>query len=243
MKYASILATVMLFTGSAVVRSQIAAGTIVPVSPCGSLNADRPRPGQEIRAEVMQDAPGTPIRRRARILGQVVAAIPSKSGAAKLVLRFDAVEMHGQRLPLKSSLRASASFMEVEAAQVPEEMSSRGITPEVATTLQIGGEDVYRGGGPVASGDTAVGLPTAYGVLAVPRARLGQPCRGVVDGNARPQALWLFSSDACGVYGYSNIRIAEAGRMDSAGTITLVAATGRLKLYDGSGLLLRIQGS
>lgn len=243
MKYASILAAALVFGGSAVAQPQIPAGTIIPVSLCGSLNADRARPGEEIRAEVMQDVPGTPIRRRARILGQIVAAEPSRSGSAKLVLRFDAVEMHGQRLPLKSSLRALASFTEVEAAQIPEEMSSRGITPEVATTRQIGGEDVYRGGGPVATGDTAVGRPTPYGVLAVPRARSDEPCRGVVEGNARPQALWLFSSDACGVYGYSNIRIADAGRSDSAGTITLVADTGRLKLYDGSGMLLRIQGS
>jgi len=233
----------LLLAGAAIAQTTIPAGTIIPISLSGSINADRARPGQQIRAEIMQDVPGTPIRRRSRVIGHVVEATPSKGGAARLVIHFDAVVMHGQRIPLKAGLRALASFVEVEAAQVPEEMSSRGITPEVATTRQIGGEDVYRGGGPVASGTTAVGRPTPYGVLDVPRAQAGEPCRGVVDGNTRPQALWLFSSDACGVYGYSNIRITDAGRSDPTGTITLAADKGKLRIVDGSAMLLRVRGS
>lgn len=244
MKYASFLAALLLLSSAAgAQQAPIPAGTIIPVSLDGKLDANRARPGQDIRAEVMQDVPGTPIRRRSRMLGHVLAATPASNGTARLVLSFDAVEVHGQRIPLKTSLRAVASLAEVQAAQVPEEMSSRGITPEVAETQQIGGDHDYRGGGPVAAGDTVVGRPTPYGVLDVPRATVGGPCRGAVDGNTRPQAMWLFSADACGVYGYSNLRIADAGRSDPAGGFTLVAHTGRLKLYDGSGLLLRIQGS
>jgi len=243
MRCTAILAATVLLTVPAGARAQIPSGTIIPVSLDGALNADRVHPGQQIRAEVMQDIPGTPIRRRARIFGHVVAVTSSKSGSASLALRFDAVQTHSQRFALRASLRALASFNEVEAAQVPEEMASRGITPEVATTQQIGGDNVYRGGGPVASGNTVVGIPTPYGVLDVPRVRPGQPCRGVLGGNVRPQALWLFSSDACGVYGYGNLRISDAGRSDAAGTFTLVSDTGRLKLYDGSAMLLRVLGS
>jgi len=114
---------------------------------------------------------------------------------------------------------------------------------EVATTQQIGGGDVYRGGGPVASGEAVLGQPTPCEILAVPRTRFGEPCRGAVDGNTQPQAMWLFSADACGVYGYSNIRIADAGRFDPAGNIALAADRGRLKLADGSAPPLRVQGS
>jgi len=237
-----LLIATLLPAGAALAQDSVPAGTIIPVSLCGSISADHARPGQEIRVEVMQSIPGTPIRRRAKIFGHIVAATHSKNGPAQLVLRFDAVEIHGRRVPLDVNLRALASFNEVQAAQVPEEMGSRGITPEVATTQQIGGENVYRGGGPVAFGDMIVGRPTPYGVLDVPHTQPGGACRGVVAGNTRPQAFWLFSSDACGVYGYDTIRITETGRSEPMGTISLTAGKGPLKLYDGSGLLLRVQG-
>ena len=130
--------------------------------------------------------------------------------------------------------------MDVEEAQVPEEMSSRGMNPENWTTQQIGGDQVYRGGGPVASGLTTVGEVTPYGALDVPRAQPGDPCRGVIGENSQPQAMWLFSSDACGVYGFSNIRIQHAGRSDPRGSIVLSSTNGKLILGSGTGMLLRV---
>lgn len=243
MKSASILAAMLLLPYAAIAQDLIPAGTIVPISLDHSLNADRAHAGQQISAEVMQNIPGTPIRRRAKMLGHVIEATSSANGAAKLEISFDAVQVHGQLISLRANLRALASYIEVEAAQVPEDMSERGTTPETAITRQIGGERVYRGGGPVASGDTVVGKPTAYGVLAVPRIQPGQSCRGVVDDNTLPQAFWLFSTDACGVYGFDNIRIVDAGRGDVSRGITLAASKGKLKLGSGSGMLLRVQGT
>ena len=71
---------------------------------------------------------------------------------------------------------------------------------------------VYRGGGPVTSDHEVVGTPIrGGGVLVRVTARPGSPCRGPLDRDA-PQALWVFSSDACGVYGFSNLAIRHAGR-------------------------------
>ena len=78
---------------------------------------------------------------------------------------------------------------------------------------------------------------------AAPRVRTGQPCRAVVNDNNHPQALWLFSADACGVYGIGNLRIDHAGRTAPTGTIVLSAKHGKLNLRGGSALLLRVQGS
>ena len=217
-------------------------GTLLPVSLNRTLNAAKVHPGEPIRAEVMQDIPNTPIRRGAVVLGSVVTADARKDGQATLAIRFDAVIARGQRFPIGANLRAMASFFEVEQAQIPEEVSSRGLTPESWNTQQIGGDQVYRGGGSVAVGVTTVGEPNPYGVLAIPRIQAGQPCRGVVADADRPQAFWLFSTDACGLYGYSNLRIAHAGRTDPAGMIVLAADTGKLTLTSGSGLLLRVQG-
>ncbi|MGA8042461.1 MAG: hypothetical protein WCA37_06625, partial [Terracidiphilus sp.] len=228
---------------AAVAQSALPAGTLLPVSLDTSLNSRKAHPGQPIQGTIMQNIPGTSIRRGAKVLGQVVQVTASQHGPARVEMRFDTLKTRQQRIPLQVNLRALASFLEVEEAEIPEESASRGITPDTATTRQIGGEQVYRGGGPVASGDTVVGHPVPYGVLVTPRAQPGMPCRGSVAGNRQPQALWLFSSDACGVYGYGELHIAEAGRDNPAGEIVLATDKGRLLLRSGTGLLLRVQGS
>ncbi len=243
MKWIWMLAANLILPAAATAQSALPPGTILPISLGWGLNANRVHPGQQIRAELMQEIPGTPIRRGAKVLGHVVEVHSSGSGPATLEFSFDSVVMHGQTIPIKANLRALASRLEVEQAQVPEDMSSRGLNEETWTTEQIGGDQVYRGGGPVAVGLTTVGEPAPYGILAVPLVQPGNRCRGVVAGASRPQALWLFSADACGLYGYPNLRIKHAGRTDPSGMIVLSAAKGKLVLYGGSGLLLRVKGS
>lgn len=240
MKWIHVLAAIILISSSAAAQSSIPIGTLVPVSLSGSLSADRVHAGQQIRAEVMQDIPGTTVKRRAHLLGHVVSAFRDRNGHAHLEIAFDSLVSHGQRILIKTDLRAIASLNEVQEAQIPEEGASRGITPEVATTTQIGGDQVYRGGGPVASGETIVGRPTPWGVVAKPREQLGTPCRGVVNNNTQPQAFWLFSTDACGVYGLSKFRIEHAGRSNPAGKIILASRDGGLQLRSGTALLLRV---
>src|SRR5579863_4316594 len=111
-----------LVAGSAALRAQNAlpAGTILPASLDHALNSHRVHPGQEIRAEIMQDIPGTTVRRHNRLVGHVIGVSGGASGAARLEIRFDAVEAHGRRIPVSVNLRALASFLEVEEAQVPE---------------------------------------------------------------------------------------------------------------------------
>lgn len=243
MNWIWMLAAILILPAAATAQSPLPDGTILPISLDWGLSASKVHPGQQIRAEVMQDVPGTSIRRGAKVLGHVVEVHLSGNGPATLGFSFDSVVMHGQTIPIKANLRALASRLEVDEAQVPEDMSSRGLNEETWTTEQIGGDQDYRGGGPVAAGLTTIGQPAPYGILAVPRIQPGQPCRGVVAGATRPQALWLFSADACGLYGFPNLRIEHAGRTDPAGMIVLSAANGKLVLYGGTGMLLRVHGS
>ncbi len=111
------------------------------------------------------------------------------------------------------------------------------------TTVQVGGDVVYGEGGPVTTaddGNQVVGKAVDGGVLVKVRAREGTRCRGALDGNDSPQALWVFSSDACGAYGLDHISIAHAGRTNPTGVIALASAAGNFKLHPGTGMLLRV---
>jgi hypothetical protein len=225
-------------------QNTIPAGTIVPVALNSSLNSRKVKPGQVITARVMQDvplSPGSTIHAGAKVIGRVIDVKPANGGTgAQVSFRFDTLVVFKRRIPIITNLRALASMMAVEAAQLPESGPDRGTSQNAWTTDQIGGEVVYRGGGPVADGLRSVGEPTYGGVLVHISAKPGSPCRGEIEGNDRLQALWVFSSDACGVYDFAGLAIVHAGRTDPVGEITLASDKGEVNIRAGSGMLLRV---
>jgi hypothetical protein len=225
-------------------QNTIPAGTILPVALNSSLNSRKVKPGQVITARVMQDvplSPGSTIHAGAKVIGRVIDVKPANGGSgAQVSFRFDTLVASKRRIPIITNLRALASMMAVEAAQLPESGPDRGTSQNAWTTDQIGGEVVYRGGGPVADGLRSVGEPTYGGVLVHVSAKPGSPCRGEIEGNDRLQALWVFSSDACGVYDFADLAIVHAGRTDPVGEITLASDKGKVNVRAGSGMLLRV---
>jgi hypothetical protein len=186
-------------------------------------------------------SPGSTIHAGAKVIGRVIDVKPANGGTgAQVSFRFDTLVVSKRRIPIITNLRALASMMAVEAAQLPESGPDRGTSQNAWTTDQIGGEVVYRGGGPVADGLRSVGEPTYGGVLVHVSAKPGSPCRGEIEGNDRLQALWVFSSDACGVYDFAGLAIVHAGRTDPVGEITLASDKGELNIRAGSGMLLRV---
>jgi hypothetical protein len=184
---------------------------------------------------------GVTIRAGAKVVGHVIAATPPANGTgARISFTFDKVVASKRTIPVTTNLRAMASFVEVEDAQIPETGPDRG-TPESAwTTVLVGGDIDYRGGGLVTHGSKTVGRPVLNGVLSQVNSKPGAECRGIIDGNDRPQALWVFSSDACGLYGLPNVAIGYTGRSDPIGRIELISNSNKLKIQSGSGMLLRV---
>ena len=235
--------SLIMFSARLFAQITIPPGTILPVALNSSLNSRKARVGQVITARVMQDVPlphGT-IPAGSKVIGHItnVKSADATSGA-QVSFRFDTLVTRKQRIPITTNLRALASMMAVEQAQLPETGPDRGTSANAWTTDQIGGEVVYRGGGLVADGLRPVGESTTNGVLVHLSAKPGSKCRGDIEGTDRLQATWVFSSDACGVYDIPNLEIAHAGRTNPLGEITLASDKGDVNVRAGSGILLRV---
>jgi hypothetical protein len=218
-------------------------GTILPVR-IGSLSSEKSKPGDLIKARIMQDVPlgnGSKLRAGSTVIGRIIDVTPAASGAATLRLQFDTVVQGKETIPVLTNLRAVASTLEVESAQTPPIGPAKGDVFDWLTTVQVGGEVVYGKGGEVTNGDRVVGRSTYDGVLAQVNPSEDAKCRGPIEGNDRPQAFWVFSSDACGAYGFPLLAISHSGRTDPRGEIVLVSESGPVKIRSGSGMLLRVQ--
>ena len=241
----SLLIASLVFSTRLFAQDAIPAGTVLPARLNSSLDSRKSRTGQAITARIMQDVP-LPARGKipagAKVTGHVTDVVPASGvRGASISLQFDAVNSRGRNIPIITNLRALASMMEVQQAQIPPTGTGFGTPWTWMTTHQIGGEAVYGEGGPVTNGSQIVGQWAPGGVLVRLRAKPGTSCRGAVGNNDRLQALWLFASDACGLYGFPDLELKHAGRSAPFGQIILVSTSGRLHLSAGSGLLLRVQ--
>lgn len=229
-------------------NSLIPAGTILPVALRTTIAAEKVKQGQIINGEIAQDVSlpdGSKIRKGSKVEGRIVEVTAAASShGARVSIRFDKLHSGGQVIPLTTDLRAIAGFMTVLEAGLPDQGLGEGDVAAWATTTQIGGDSVFGAGGPVTSAHNATDVigksPASGGVLVQPTASETARCRGQMDNNTSPQALWVFSADACGTYGLSNINIAHAGRTDPVGTFTLDFQGHKTKVDSGAGLLLRV---
>jgi hypothetical protein len=225
----------------------IPSGTIFPVRLNATLSSAKCKPGQEITARIMQDVPlpkGAKIPEGSKVIGHIVDVAPATaSSPARISLRFDKLLSSHQTVAITANLRAIAGFMQINEAQTPPVGPSESDVYRWLTTVQVGGDAVYGEGGVVTAAENAnlvVGKAVNGGVLSQVRAKAGTKCRGAIDGNDAPQAFWVFSSDACGTYGFQHIYIAHAGRTDPRGVIVFISDTGNVKIPGGAGILLRI---
>jgi hypothetical protein len=234
------IAIAILFAAAMLSAQGIPPGTALPVVLGSTLDARKLQPGQPVSGSIPQDVPlpsGGKIGVRSRIIGRVLQAGVDADGSSFIRMRWEQVRAKGRDLPLTASLRALASWWEVQGAQAPKHSPVRGETEANWTTEQVGGDVVYRGGGHVMHGDTVVGEPEYRGVLVELTAMPEAGCPG--DSGGRRLALWVFSSSACGTYGFDGLEIVRTGE---TGEILLRSRT-NVYVRGGSGMLLITTGA
>jgi hypothetical protein len=193
----------------------------------------------------MQDVPlpgSGKIPQGSKVIGTVLSvSAAANNSTGRITFQFAQIEIHHRRMAMVTNLRAIASPMEVQFAQIPETTPGFGTPYSWATTDLIGGDVKYGAGGPVTDrGSQVVGEGTYDGVLVHVQAQPESGCRGELEGSHDVQALWVFSADSCGAYGVSGIRIEHLGRRVPVGEITLSAENGNVNIRSGSGMLLRV---
>jgi hypothetical protein len=234
--------------GTSASKTEIPAGTILPVLLGTTISPTKAKQGQIIQGQIAQDVPlpsGSKIPKGSKVEGHVVENIPAGNGmGAKISIRFDTLRFRDGVVAITTNLRAIAGFMAVLDAGIPNQAIGEGDVSNWMTTTQIGGDSVFGIGGPVTSAHNALEVigksPMSGGVLVELQPNASAHCRGPLDGNNSPQALWVFSSDACGTYGLLKVHIVHAGRTAPIGTVILEIQEPNAKIHSGAGLLLRV---
>lgn len=246
-----LLLIVFLLTGVATLaQEEVPSGTVIPIALNHTISSEKTKPGTAISGRVMQDVPlpnGVKIRKGSKVTGHVVDTRTGGPGTPSMIsLVFDRAKVAKKDVPIKTDLRAVANFTDVEDAQLPLRSMGEGDSWSARTTEQIGGDTVYWGGGPVTGPMGVVGRPvtgTDSEVLVrlTPNPKGG--CRGELSDRSGPQAMWVFSSNACGVYDLDDVAIAHSGRTEPEGLIEMSSTRGKVKVPSGSGMLLRVMGN
>lgn len=238
----SLFAVLCCFLAGVCVRAQsnIPAGITIPVMLSTTIRSDKSKPGETIKARVMQDVPlpgGGKIAGGKKLSGQIVAIDPTQ-----VTLKFDELLLgKKEEVPIRTSLRAIASLLAVQDAQIPTNATGdRGTPPSLWNTVQIGGRDVVYGRpGDVLNGSEKVGKSLGDGsIFEVLSANPEGHCRGEPN---TIRAVWVFSSSACGAYGFDDLSVSHFGRTPPLGEIVLKSSS-KIDIRSGSGLLLRVIG-
>jgi hypothetical protein len=187
---------------------ELPAGTALPVMLNSTLDAKKDKPGQKIQGKTMQVPlpSGGVIKSESHVIGDVISVSKPGASGSRIVVAFDQIEDHGQVVHLSVSLRALASMESVFDAKLPMGNQSDYESSGEWTTKQVGGDVVNRGRGVLASTTGIVGRYSGSGVWGKLTPASDPECLAT-DGDDREQALWVFSTSACGVYGFSDVKL------------------------------------
>lgn len=234
----------LLLPFAMVFAQEIPPGTVLPVKLSTGLSAKTDEAGKKIEGRVMQEVllpGGAKIREGARVTGHVLSVAKPQPAGSGMVVKFDAIGDRGQTMPLTAAVLAVASVDQVSEARSPINSTSDRDPVSQWVTRQVGGDVVNRGRGKVGArgGLTGTWLEgSSVQIRLTPNPEAG--CPGGL-GYDEEQAVWVFSSTACGTYGLSDLKIASSGGTAPLGEIVLKSAR-NVGIRSGSGWLLIVVG-
>jgi len=236
------VAAITLWAILGMYQTLVIPGTALPISLDCTLDAKKVKVGQPISGTITQDIPlgdRGKIKEGSHVLGYVVDVGHRSDQSSYIRIRFDRLRAKDwDEIPIMTSLRAMATPWEVQEAQLPKVGPMINPNPYTWTTYQVGGDAVFRGGGPVMHGRTKIGVP-APGTVGVYSRLISVEQPGCKVQNGGPLvALWVFGSAACGAYGFDDeLAITQAGDDDPLGEI-LLESDGNVHVETGTGMLL-----
>lgn len=231
------LALALFFCTGLAAAQNLPAGTALPLAVGTTLTAKGSKAGQKIDGKLMQDLrlpSGAVIKSGSHVSGHVVSVKKPGAGGSNIVVQFDQLQDEHNAIPLNVSVRAVAGSKSVFNAGLPAGNSTNDEASVSWVTRQIGGEYVFRGRGYLASGRGKVGVWDGRGVWG--KLQAADNCEDSQI-NTDIQALWVFSTIACGVYDLPDTTLAHAGNTPPMGQITL-QSTKNVEIHGGSGWLL-----
>jgi len=228
-----------LLISTMAVAQQVPPGTAVPVMLNTALDASKTRADKRIEGRVMQDVPlsaNEKIRERSRISGHIVNVTKPGTHGSSITLKFDVITDGNRTIPITANLLAVASDAAVSDAQSPINVTSDRDPMSQWTTRQVGGDVVSRAQGKAGSKSGVMGTwqgGTSVSIRLTPNPKAGCP-EG--SGYGDEQAVWVFSSDACGAYGLKDLTI-DRSTTAPVGDIILQSPR-KISIRGGSGWLL-----
>jgi hypothetical protein len=227
----------------------LAPGTTLPIQFEHSVDSSQVHAGDTVVAKTTQQvklANGQILPAGAHVAGHVLAAngftfdkTPyAKQQASTLTIHFDSIESKGETLPLQVYVRAMADPLTVWDAERPQ---ATDMDP-LSTTTQIGGDQVVPSQKEVTSqdGDT-VGYNRHGGVYAHLISAAGNGPASC-DASDTEQSMGHFSASACGLYGYTDVTMLDAGKNGTSSTLALSGRRRSAKIWAKSEALLEVLG-
>jgi hypothetical protein len=235
----STLAAGLLASATLLSAQALPSGTALPVALNTTINSKNNKPGQKIEGKLVQEVmlpAGVKIKAGSHVTGHIVSVKKLGATGSSVVVQFDALQDEHQTLPLNVSLRALAATESVFQAKTPVDSASADEGSNSWVTKQVGGDIVFRGRGYVSGSQGKVAIWSGTGVWG--KLSSDGACPGS-DSNNAEQALWVFSTTACGAYGFEDLKITAAGDGVPSGQITL-HSTKDVLVRSGSGWLLLV---
>ena len=223
---------------------QLPSGTLLPAMLDDTFDSDKSKPGDEITAKLRQDVllpDHGKIKRESKLVGHVVAVTPASDGNPyQITVQFDQIVVNKRPVTISVGLRAYAGMELVAQSRQPANANSGNGTSVWDLNLsQIGGQIAYTGQKVVKWNGQVVGrIPQPGWVLALPMANAEFGCAGP-GANKSEQSFWVFSTNACGIYGNNDMTLVSGIGGTSPGQIVFKSDK-KITVRGGSGWLLQV---